>query len=188
MEHYRTRFQDRDIVLRDLEERDIATLVSYWFDSPSAYLTSIGVDVTKLRSRDEMAARLRASIGAAVPERAYFVVAADDRVLAYTNLNFRTPEVAYAHVHILDDALRGRGFASQLMVRAFQLFFERFPLERVVLETSPENLGVNGLLQKFGLRPEVRDLDVPDGMARPGRFNVYTVERAQMAAFLAPRS
>jgi RimJ/RimL family protein N-acetyltransferase len=179
MEHQRIRFGDMEVVLRDLEEGDVDTIVSYWYDNTHDYLRSIGVDVRKLTSREEMGRRMRATIGVAQPERAYFVVAEGAKLLAYTNLNFRGPEVAYAHVHVLDQSLRGQGLASQFFGRAFQVFFERFPsLKKVVLETSPENRAVNGLLRKFGLTPVETELEVPDGMARPGKFNVYTFERS----------
>jgi hypothetical protein len=42
-------------------------------------------------------------------------------------------------------------------------------------ETTVSNRGINRYLQSFGLEPETRYLERPDGMARPGEFNVYEI-------------
>jgi len=183
MEHFRIPFQGRQLVLRDLEERDVPALVSYWFDGPPGFLRAIGVDPQKDPSREEMAQRLRASLAPpGALERAYFVADLGERPVAYTNLNFRSSRLAYAHVHVLDAALRHQGLASALFARTFAVFFERLPLDEIVMETSPENVAVNRQLQGLGLEPRPAVIDSPDGMARPGRFNVYAVVRAAVAA------
>ena len=60
MEYLRTDFQGMPLVIRDLDALDVPALVTYWHDSDPAYLHSIGVDLSKLTSREDTRQRFRA--------------------------------------------------------------------------------------------------------------------------------
>ena len=180
MIHLRTHFHGRDVVIRDIEEGDVETLVSYWHDSDPAYLASLGVDLSKLAAREVTRSRFLASRPDAPEprERATFVVTADGQLVAYTNLNFKTLDEVYVHVHTLARNSLAKALAYALFPQMIKIFFERFPITRLTMQTSPQNRNINRFLGSFGLTPERLHLDQPDGMARPGEFNVYEIPRA----------
>ena len=180
MIHLRTDFHGREVAIRDVEESDIETLVSYWHDSDPAYLASLGVNLAKLTSREQTRARFLSSLPGAQenPERATFVVTADGRPVAYTNLNFRSMDEVYVHFHTLERGALVKGLVYFLFPEMLKIFFRRFPITRLIMQTSPENENINRFLGRFGLTPRRAYLSTPDGMARAGEFNVYEIDRA----------
>jgi len=175
-----TTFHDHQVVLRDIEESDVETLVNYWHNTDPAYLASIGVDLTKLASRDVTRTRFLSSLPGAQqpPERATFVVTCDGQLVAYTNLNFKSMDEVYAHVHTVVRSTLAKALVYAYFPEMIKIFFKRFPITRLKMQTSPANQNINRFLAQFGLAPQRVHLATPDGMARPGDFNIYEIPRS----------
>ena len=180
MIHLNTTFHGHDVIIRDIEEPDVETLVSYWHDNDPAYLASLGVDLSKLASRDQTKSRFLLSIPGAQqpPERATYVITSDGRLLAYTNLNFKSMDEVYVHLHTLVRSPLAKALTYSFFPDMIRIFFDCFPITRLTMQTSPENQNINRFLGTFGLAPKRVHLTTPDGMARPGDFNVYEIPRA----------
>jgi hypothetical protein len=177
MEYLKTNFHGRPVTIRDLEESDVEMLVSYWHDGDPAYLSSLGVDLKKLGSRDQTRGRFLASIPGPHenPERATFVVDAAGKPVVYTNLNFKSMDEVYVHFHTLERQPFVKALVYFLFPEMLQIFFRRFPITRLIMQTSTGNRNINRFLGRFGLTPSRVHLSTPDGMARPGEFNVYEI-------------
>lgn len=175
-----TTFHGHQVVLRDIEESDVETLVSYWHETDPAYLASIGVDLTKLASRDVTRTRFLSSLPRAQQprERATFVVTCDGHLVAYSNLNFKSMDEVYAHVHTVVRSSLAKALVYAYFPEMIKIFFNCFPIPRITMQTSPANQNINRFLAKFGLAPQRVHLAMPDGMARPGDFNVYEIPRS----------
>jgi RimJ/RimL family protein N-acetyltransferase len=183
MEHSIREALGKTIVIRDLMEKDIETLVRYWHDSDPGFLYSLGVDLANLRSRSETCERLLASLTQR-SSRAYFVMDIGEELVAYANLNFRSATEACAHFHVLKRTSRVKGMVYLLLPDIIRIFFSVFPLEKVEMQTLPENHGIDRLLQRFGLKAQRKFLDQPDGFARPGDLNVWKITGADIIRLL----
>jgi RimJ/RimL family protein N-acetyltransferase len=181
MEHYRLDRDGKALVIRDMERGDVDALVDYWHSATPEYIRSIGALPDKLRSRPDTAAIFLHSLEyqPGQPGRATFVVQHGQEVIGYTHLNIDDRLTAYAHVHVISSRARRRGL-GRLLFRAMIGVFASCGIERLYFQTAPENRDVNNLLAKFGLTAEPIHLDLPDGMARPGRFNLYEIDKALM--------
>ena len=180
MNYLETTFHGHQVVLRDIEKSDIETLVSYWHDTDPAYLSSLGVDLTKLASRDVTRSRFLSSLPGAQqpPERATFVVTCDGQLAAYTNLNFKPMDEVYVHVHTVVRSSLAKALVYAYFPEMIKIFFNCFPINQLTMQTSAKNQNINRFLVKFGLAPRHVHLTAPDGMARPGDFNVYQIPRS----------
>jgi RimJ/RimL family protein N-acetyltransferase len=170
--------------LRDLEIRDIEAIVSYWHDSPTEYLESVGADTSKVKTREDTARAFRQSIKGVRERfgRATLIVSQGERVIGYTNINYKADAVAYAHVHLIAPELRGTGLAAQLFRLAVSVFLTEFPTRELRFQANTKNQRVNRYLQKMGLTPcKTEYLDDPDGMARAGTFNLYILDPTQFS-------
>lgn len=172
-------FRNRPVCIRDIEDRDVGALVAYWHQSPHCFLSSLGVDLSKLRTPEETRVRFLASVarGDLPRDRVTFVVESERELIAYTNLNIRSGDEAYAHFHVLRDSLWTRAASYVLFPSAINVFFEATQLNKILFQTSPENRNINRMLESFGVRCRRMHLEAPDGMARPGEFNVYEIAR-----------
>lgn len=187
MKYAGTQLYGMDVVLRDMEEADVERIVDYWHENDAGFLQSLGVDPRKFVSKDETKRRLLSSTAQDDSDRtrAYFIVSSGRELIAYTNLNFRSRDEAVAHFHVLKKGIRSKAIAYQLFLDAVKAFFNNFPINVVVMETSPENERINHFLQRFGLTPRKEHIANPDGMARPGEFNVYEIHREDYLRTLA---
>jgi RimJ/RimL family protein N-acetyltransferase len=177
------------LVLRDLEPDDIDALVAYWVDADPEYLDFLGVDRAKLGTADDIRGRFESMIRTGDPdqERVAFVSTADGVVTSYTNLHFVRPDENYLHAHIIRPSARGKGLASSSFANVMQIVFREFPrVDRLLLVTQPHNEAINRTLTKVGLSFERRWYDEPDGLPKPGWFNVFTFTREMVESFLAP--
>ena len=181
MEYHCVNLEGRALVIRDIEQADIEALVDYWHSATPAYLHSIGALPEKMGSRSATTEIFLRSLEYRhdQPGRATFVVEHGDKLIGYTHLNIDEELTAYAHAHIIHPGFRSRGLAS-LLFRAMIAAFTTCGIERLYFQISTENEHINNLLIKFGLTAEQIQLDEPDGMARPGMFNLYRIDKSTM--------
>lgn len=177
-----------EVVLRDLEPGDIDALVAYWVDADPAYLDFLGVDRVKLGTADDIRARFASMVRSGDPDqdRLVLVSTVDGVVTSYTNFHFVSPDENYMHAHIIRPAARGKGLASSSFANLMRIVFREFPqVEKLLFVTQPHNDGINRMLAKVGLTFERRYYDEPDGLPKPGWFNVFTFTRQMVEAFVA---
>jgi hypothetical protein len=175
--------------VRLLEPEDVEDLVRYWTATPRSYLFRLGVDLDRVGEAAEVRARFGSYL---VPSLArsrvvYVLTGEDDDVLAYSNACVTSEGIAHAHVHTLarSKAVVRSVFAS--FVPVCQDMCTRLAVSSLVFETQPDNRGINGLLSHFGLVGELREIDIPDGLARPGPFLVRRVTRSQVDGLASER-
>jgi RimJ/RimL family protein N-acetyltransferase len=174
MDYFKADVFGNRVVLRDMVEGDVDTIVRYWHDSDPGFLHSLGADVSKLVSRDATRERLLTSGKEALqPSKAYFAVVCGAELLAYTNLNFRSDAEACAHFHVLKRTPKVKAIMYVLFPEVIRTFFSRFQLERIEMQTLPENKNIDRLLRRFGLIPSRTFLANPDGFGRPGELNIW---------------
>lgn len=175
----------RVFTLRDLREDDIEAIVCYWHDSEPEYLESLGVDLNKLKNRDATAAVFRASLKGQRGryDRATLVFAHDDKAVGYTNINYKDGGVAYAHVHVIYPEYRNIGFVSKLFETGVRVFLTEFPTNELRFQTNAVNRRINRYLEKLGMSIwQTEYVANPDGMARPGTYHLYIVDRQRFVA------
>src|SRR5262245_17551952 len=178
MDYFKAEIFGKSLVIRDMVEDDVETIVRYWHDGNSKFLYSLGADPSKLVSRDATRERLHASLRKSIqPNKAYFVVAAETELLAYTNLSFRSESEACAHFHVLQRTPRVKATMYVLFPNMVKLFFAQFRLERIEMQTLPENRNIDRLLRRFGLKARRAFLDNPDGFGRPGELNIWELRK-----------
>ncbi len=189
MEYLRLPTKLGEIVVRDVVDADLDALVTYWHGGV-ADLRFLGIDLGRLGTPEDTRARFRAAMrsGRSDQKTVAFVLAIGDRVIGYSNVNFRGRD-GYAHLHFIDPETRHRGVASLIVPSILKMFFVHLPIDRLVLEARTRNTGINRVIQNLGLKPtETRFLESPDGLAGPGDFNVYLVSESLVDAILAGSS
>lgn len=182
MEYHRVNWEGKALVIRNIEQADIDALVDYWHSATPDYIRSIGALPEKIRSRRETAEKFVSSLEYQPRQsgKATLIVQHGDELVGYTFLNIDEQLIAYAHAHVIHPAYRGRGLAS-ILFAAMIAAFAACGIERLCFQTSPENERIGNLLVKFGLTARQIQLDEPDGMARPGIFDLYEIDKKMMA-------
>jgi RimJ/RimL family protein N-acetyltransferase len=172
-----------EVSLEDIEESDAEAIAAY-FHRPDTHLDTL-VDRGKLRSPEETrrAFAAMARTGDKEQPRTAFAIRLDGRLIGHTTLIRHTPQVNYSHWHIHDPSLRGSGVSTALYPHRIKMYFDLYPIERLIHQTKPGNVGVNRMLDRFVPIASTDWLEKPDGFAKPGLHHHRYVHREDIARF-----
>jgi len=173
--------------LEDLVAEDIAGIVRYWHEASDEHLDFLGIDRARLGTPADTRARFeRALRSGDVDQRSIaFAIRLNGELAGYTLLNRHAPPVNYSHWHIIAAGRRAGGLSTALYPHRIKLYFDLFPLERLIHQTRTRNLAVNRMLDKFVPVAETRHVDEPDGVALPGEFHLRYVARHDIPRLFA---
>lgn len=167
--------------MRDISSGDIDEIVSYWHDSDGDFLTSIGVNLEKIVSRETTQEIFSRSLpeNRNKKDRVTLVFVADDILIGYTNLNFSEHnDEVYAHVHLIKPEYRNKGIVPSLFADVIGVFYRHFNVGQLILQTNTKNKKINSLLINRGLEiTKTEYIDKPDGMGSVGEYNFFYVPR-----------
>lgn len=173
-------------ILRALTAEDVEAVVRFWHESGGELLDYLGIDRTRLGTREDTRQRFLRAIPSrdAAQMSLAFAIDVDGTLTGYTLLNRYSPEVNYSHWHIIRPELRGAGVSSALYPYRIRMYFDAAPLACLTHQTRTRNIAVNRMLDKWVPVAETRFIDNPDGVALPGEFHLRYVRREDIPRLL----
>lgn len=171
--------------LTDIGDGDAAQIAAYFY-SDDPHLDML-LDRSSLPPIEKAAARFEMMRRSGDPAQRYtaFAIRLNGRLVGCSTLTCSAPDTNFSHWHIIDPKLRKSGLSSLLYPHRMKMYFDLFPIERMIHQTKPDNIGVNRMLDKFVPIAETRHEDRPDGGARPGLFNIRYVLRDDLPRIFA---
>jgi len=139
--------------VREVEISDIEIIADYWLNSDPVFMKSLGVDLDKLPSRDEIRKHLTAQVSLGYPDKSGYglILELDGQPIGHTSCTpIQYGVEASMHLHIWSDENRRRGLGSRLIPMALPYFFNNLSLERLVAEPFAQNPAPNRLLSRLG--------------------------------------
>ncbi len=165
-------------------DADLDVMADY-FHRPDPHLDTL-IDRTKFRGAAVLRERYASWVWSGDPAQMSSVFAlrvesaGASRLIGFTNLLRKTPEENYSHWHIIDPPDRAGGVSSAIYPTRIDLYFDLFPIERLIHQTRVTNTGVNRMLDKFVPIAKTEFVARPDGLAKPGDFHMRYVTRADL--------
>ena len=185
--HARIGWNGREVVFRDLAADDLPRIADYWLNTENAVLEQMGVHQALLGDAEAIMGRFAAAIPTGDPDQPKlgFAFDVDGAMVGYTNLNRISASENYSHWHIFDPVWRRSGLSSLLYPYRLRTYFALTPMERLIHQTRPENVGVNRLLDRFVPIAATCFVEKPDGLSKPGIFNLRYVTRDDLPRIMA---
>lgn len=174
-----------NLTIRELTAEDIADIANYWLDSEPAFLESLGVDLAKLPSREELTGALHAQLAKPIEERqSYCLIGeADGRAIGHCNTNPTTfGEEAWMHLHLWRPDARRRGLGTRLVRESVKRFFEALHLKRLYSEPMSSNEAPNRTLAKLGFELVKEYVTVPGSICYEQSVKLWLMTRERFAA------
>jgi RimJ/RimL family protein N-acetyltransferase len=174
------------VAVRDLEDKDISSLIHYWYHSPPGFIESMGVDPKKLIPEQEMEANLRKKVweNRSLPQSKLNVLAItyNGRTIGNHVINPLTEnEDGIFHAHIWLPEMRRKGVGMRSYVLAGRTFIERFNLKRILYKTPTQNTGSIRLKEKLGFR-YIGEETIGFGVVKDGtQAKVFELTRDDLA-------
>lgn len=188
------------LALRDAVPADLDAYLNYWHYSGERIKEILGIDQAKLGTPADTRERFLSMIRkpGTYPSDVLFTATLNGSVIGYTNMNRYGADEAYVHLHLYRRSLRsvlvartpgaparaGAGLAAALIGPGLSMYFRLFPLERLILQTRPENSAINKALDLYAFAAERRYVAHPAGLAAPGEQCLRYVHRADVPRML----
>lgn len=132
---------------------DMEKIVDYFLKSDHDFLSGMGVDVSKLPSREDWLNRLRLNNELSKERKEFYYISwfSGDRLIGHSNINkIVSDQEAYMHLHLWDAGTRQKGMGLKLLKMTLPFYFNTFKLKELYCEPSANNPAPNRTLEKLG--------------------------------------
>jgi RimJ/RimL family protein N-acetyltransferase len=139
--------------VRYLEINDHKNIVDYFLNADKDFLISLGVDISKLPSRQEWLDILSSNFELSIYQKKFFYIIwlIDTEAVGHSNINkIIFEDEAYMHLHIWDKQTRQKGIGVEFLKLTIPYYFDIFKLENLFCEPAAFNAAPNKTLEKLG--------------------------------------
>ena len=172
-----------EVTVRAYAEGDVGDHVKYLYESPEDFLTTIAFDVSQFPSRDICTKMFLSECRENQNNGELRRMASElnGHMISYATIEIPENESkSYAHFHIIESKLRGKGLGSILLSIPLKVFTDRYELERIYIEPSASNAAMNRLMQKLNFL-RLDSFEKAAGMwALPVEVTQYEASREQI--------
>lgn len=157
-----------NLTVNEIQEKDIPLIADYWFNAEPSYLEGMGVDVTKMPSKDDFKAMLYTQLTLPYEEKkAYGVIwYVNGEAVGHSNVNpVEYGDHAYMHLHIWKKDFRNNGYGVDFIKKSLPYFFKNLKLKKLYSQPYVLNPSPNRTLKKAGFK------FVKEYVTSPGSIN-----------------
>ena len=141
------------LAVREIRHSDIEPLSDYWFKSDPEFLIGMGVDLSKMPTREEWRQMLTEQIDQSYENKKSYCIIwlVNDEPVGHSNVNrIIFGEEAYMHLHIWKKDNRTKGLGLQFVKMTLPFFFEKIKLKKICCEPYALNPAPNKTMEKLG--------------------------------------
>jgi RimJ/RimL family protein N-acetyltransferase len=142
-----------DLSVREMQESDIDSIAGYWLHSENSFLQSMGVDMQKLPSKEQLSETLLSQLNTPLEKRRSYCIiwqiAGNPVGHCNTNPTYFGKE-AFMHLHLWNARERQKGMGAIFIKMTLPFFFEKLQLKRLYCEPYALNEAPNRTLKKLG--------------------------------------
>jgi RimJ/RimL family protein N-acetyltransferase len=139
--------------VREIQQTDIELIIQYWLTADPAFLTGMGVDLSKMPSKEEWIKMLSDQLTKSYPEKKSYCIIwqVNNNAIGHCNVNkIKFGEEAYMHLHMWNADGRKKGMGTELVKISLPYFFENLGLKKIFSEPYALNPAPNKALEKAG--------------------------------------
>lgn len=141
------------LTVREIQGKDIELLVNYWMNAGNEFLTGMGVDVSKMPSREKFTYMLEEQLKLPITKkRSYCVIWESNGIpVGHSNTNpTKYGEEATMHLHLWQTDKRKKGMGTECVKLTLPLYFENLKIKKLIVEPYALNPAPNKTLEKAG--------------------------------------
>jgi RimJ/RimL family protein N-acetyltransferase len=143
------------LIIREMDLEEVDLIIDYFHGSTPEHLELLGVDPTRLPSRERWRERYAGEYEQAVHDRSTLLVVweLDDVPVGFSTADkIVYGEQAHMHLHLIDPQQRRSGIGSACMRETADFYFKALALQRLFCEPNAFNVAPNRILQSVGFR------------------------------------
>lgn len=143
------------ISVREIQASDIELITQYWTTADPAFLTGMGVDLSKLPAKEDWTKMLTDQLSKPLKEKPSYCIIweVNNEPIGHSNVNkIIFGEEASMHLHLWKTGIRGKGLGTELVKKTLPFFFENLELKKIYCEPYALNPAPNKTLEKVGFQ------------------------------------
>lgn len=157
-----------NLSVRELRTGDIDAIAGYWLNADRAYLEEMGVDMTKMPTREDWQQMLNEQLATPLKEKKSYALIweVDSKAVGHSNINkIIYGKEAYMHLHLWTPEVRKKGYGVSFIRLSLPYYFSNYELQNLYCEPYALNPAPNRTLERAGFRP------VKEYVTTPGWIN-----------------
>lgn len=152
------------ITVREIQQRDINSIINYWVNADESYLRSMGADIHLLPKRAQWEEMLSMQLQLSYSEKLSYATIwlLNNKAVGHCNVNMiEFGKQANMHLHLWQPEFRQKGLGVAFVKRSLPLFFENLQLQTLYCEPYALNPAPNKTLEKLGFKFEKEYITTP---------------------------
>lgn len=144
-----------DLSIQELKQEYIDDLIHYWLASDAEYMTSMGVDMTKMPTREEWVQFLSRQLNQNYTEKESYALIwlLNGNPIGHSNISkIKFGDHAFMHLHLWNSERRQKGIGMKLLKLSIPHYFNNMQLQTLYCEPYALNPAPNKLLNKIGFK------------------------------------
>ncbi len=166
--------------VRDMTLGEADLVIDYFLGATPEYLDMMGVDPSRLMTREAWRAHMQQQFALPPLEREVFRVTwlLDDAPVGYSSCDkVVAGEQAFMHLHVLIPDLRRQGIGTECVRLSADVYFEMFGLKRLFCQPHAFNTAPHRTLQKAGFKFVKTYMTVPGAINYHQAVTQWVLER-----------
>lgn len=176
-----------EISIRPMQKEDVPFITKYFYECNDDDLDRMGVDKSKLISKDEYNRSLLQICNTPIETTTsfYLIWLIDNIPVGHNALkDILRNEIAHMHLHMWNENYRGQGLGSRLFCMCSLEFFRLFNLKTILCEPSEKNIMPNKALTKIGYKKWKTYYSKSSELSLATNLNSYVIDKETSALFL----
>lgn len=139
--------------VKELQHNDIPLLLNYWFTAEDAFLTGMGVDLSKMPTQDQFKEMLIQQLDTPIQQKKSYCIIwlLNGNPVGHCNTNPTSfGDEAKMHLHLWHSEERSKGSGVTFLKLTLPLFFHKLQLQTLWCEPYALNPAPNRTLDKVG--------------------------------------
>ena len=168
--------------VREMTKDDLEHFTRYWEDASPVHLESMGVDIRKRPTREQIEKLVTSQLGLPMEERkAYFLTCVKDgHPVGSVHVNqIVFGEQAYMHLHLWNPQNRQGGMGQELVRQSLPFFFENLNLQRLFCEPYALNPAPNKTVERLGFTFVKQHTTIPGASNFEQLVNLWRLTKEQ---------
>lgn len=153
---------------REMRLTDVALIADYWLQSEPSFLRGMGVDMSKMPSREALADMLTRQYDLPLREKDSYCIIWEINGIpsGHCNTNpFLFGKEAWMHLHLWRSAERTKGMGAKFVGLTLPYFFQNLELKQLYCEPYALNEAPNKTLPKAGFSLVKEYITIPGSLS-----------------------
>ncbi len=177
---------ENKISAREIQEQDIEPIINYWLNASDEFMTGMGVDLTKMPTREQWRNFLHEQLSQSYKEKKSYCIVwlLNDQPVGHSNISkIIFGKEAFMHLHLWNKDTRQKGLGTDLVKKTLPYYFNNMELQTLYCEPYALNPPPNKTLKRVGFDLVKAYTCIPGWLNFEQEVNLWEMKREKFEVY-----